>query len=230
MATRRLIPAVPLIIMLLLASALRAEETAAPTNKEEESSTELAKKSQNPVADLISVPFENNFFFNTGAEKRTVWDLNIEPVIPIHLTDDWNLITRTIVPVINLPSVAPGVDHAAGLGDINPTFFLSPSGAKKFIWGAGPTFTFPTATNRLLGMGKYSAGPAAVALTMQGPWVAGALINNQWSFAGWGNHDVNQALLSRSSTTTSATAGTSRALRSSRRTGRPGATTDGRSR
>src|SRR5262245_21268995 len=191
----RTITAVSLVTLLLLASALRAEEPAAPASKEEESSTELAKKSQNPVADLISVPFENNFFFNTGPEKRTVWDLNIEPVIPIHLTDDWNLITRTIVPVLNLPSVAPGFDHAAGLGDINPTVFLSPSGSKKFIWGAGPTFTFPTATSRLLGNGKYSAGPAAVGLTMQGPWVIGVLGNNQWSFAGWGPTRVNQLLL-----------------------------------
>src|SRR5262249_52528047 len=115
------IAVVSLVTMLLFASALRAEEPAAPASKEEESSTELAKKTQNPVADLISVPFQNNFNFNTGPEKRTVWDLNIEPVIPFHLTDDWNLITRTIVPIINLPSVAPGVDHAAGLGDINPT-------------------------------------------------------------------------------------------------------------
>jgi hypothetical protein len=92
-------------------------------------------------------------------------------VIPIHLTDDWNLITRTIVPIINQPPLAPGIDQATGLGDINPSFFLSPSGSKEFIWGIGPTFTFPTASNRLLGMGKWSMGPAAVALTMQGPWV-----------------------------------------------------------
>jgi hypothetical protein len=181
------------VLIVVFASAAWAEDAAKPAA--EESSTELAKKSQNPVADLISVPFQNNFFFNTGPEKRTVWDLNIEPVIPFHLTDDWNLITRTIVPIINLPSVAPGVDHAAGLGDINPTFFLSPSGSKEFMWGVGPTFTFPTATDHLLGMGKWSAGPAAVGLTMQGPWVVGALISNQWSFAGWGDTRVNEFLL-----------------------------------
>ena len=191
----RLFVAVSFVTMLILASALPAEETAAPASKEEESSTDLAKKSQNPVADLISVPFNNNFFFNTGPEKVTVWDLNIEPVIPIHLTDDWNLITRTIVPVINQPSVAPGVDHAFGLGDINPTFFLAPSGSKEFMWGVGPTFTFPTATRTLLGSGKYSAGPAVVALTMQGPWVIGVLMNNQWSYAGWGHTRVNQLTL-----------------------------------
>ena len=179
----------------LLASPLRAEQAAAPSSGNEESNTDLAKKTQNPVADLISVPFQNNFNFNTGPENRTVWVLNVQPVIPIHLSDEWNLITRIVMPIINLPSLAPGIDHAFGLGDINPTFFFSPVGSEKFIWGAGPTFTVPTASSRLLGNGKYSAGPAAVALTMQGPWVVGALVNNQWSFAGWGKDEFNQLLL-----------------------------------
>jgi len=186
---------VAVIAALLLATSLRAEDAAAPARSGEDSNSELAKKIQNPVADLISVPFENNFYFNSGPEKRTVWVMNIQPVIPIKLTDDWNLITRTIMPVIHLPSLAPGIDEATGLGDMNPTLFLSPSGSKAFIWGAGPTFTFPTATSLHLGTGKWSAGPAAVALTMQGPWVAGALINNQWSFAGWGSRRVNAMLL-----------------------------------
>jgi hypothetical protein len=184
-----------LIFAVLLASPLRAEQAAAPTSGNEESNTELAKKTQNPVADLISVPFQNNFNFKTGPENRTVWDLNVQPVIPIHLSEDWNLITRIIMPIINQPSLAPGIDHAFGLGDINPAFYFSPVGSEKFIWGAGPTFTFPTASNRLLGNGKYSAGPAAVALTMQGPWVVGALANNQWSFAGWGKDEFNELLL-----------------------------------
>jgi len=184
-----------LTFAVLLASALRAEQAAAPASGNEESNTDLAKKTQNPVADLISVPFQDNFNFNTGPENRTVWVLNVQPVIPIHLSDDWNLITRITMPIINLPSLAPGIDHAFGLGDINPTFFFSPVGSEKFICGAGPTFTFATASNRLLGNGKYSAGPAAVALTMQGPWVVGALVNNQWSFAGWGKDEFNQLLL-----------------------------------
>src|SRR5262249_8480679 len=111
------------------------------------------------------------------------------------LTEHWNLITRTIVPIVDQPSLAPGVPQIYALGDVNPTFFLSPVGSKKFIWGLGPTFTLPTASNRLVGSGKWSAGPAAGALTMRGPWVVGALLNNQWSFAGWGHNDVNQALL-----------------------------------
>jgi hypothetical protein len=125
---------VGLVLCVLLANPLHAEEAAAPASGNEESNSDLAKKTQNPVADLISVPFQNNFNFNTGPEKRSVWDLNIQPVIPIKLTDDWNLITRTIVPIINQPPLAPGVPQATGLGDINPSFFLSPSGSKEFIW------------------------------------------------------------------------------------------------
>jgi hypothetical protein len=147
------------MVAVLLASPLRAEEPAAPASGDSESATDLAKKTQNPVADLISVPFQNNFNFNTGPEKRSVWVLNIQPVVPIKLTEDWNLITRTIVPIINQPPLAPGVDQATGMGDINPSVFLSPSGSKEFIWGIGPTFTFPSATNRLLGSGNGAPGP-----------------------------------------------------------------------
>jgi hypothetical protein len=182
-----------LALALLLASPLCAEETgSAPAGASE---TELAKKTQNPVADLISVPFQNNFNFGTGPDDDTVWVMNVQPVIPIRLTEHWNLITRIIVPIINQPSLAPGLDHAFGLGDINPSLFLSPSGSKRLIWGVGPTFTFPTASDAALGSGRYSAGPTAVLLTMQGPWVVGALVNNQWSFAGWSSRDVNQMLV-----------------------------------
>jgi hypothetical protein len=168
---------------------------ASPLLAAEQSATDLAKQTQNPVADLISVPFQHNFNFNTGPENRTVWVMNVQPVIPITLGPHWNLITRTIMPIINQPSLAPGIDHAFGLGDINPTLFLSPVGSEKFIWGVGPTFTFPTATSKELGSGEWSAGQAAVALTMQGPWVAGILAQNQWSFAGWSDHDVNALLM-----------------------------------
>jgi hypothetical protein len=161
----------------------------------EESQEVLAKQAQNPVAKLISVPFQNNFNFGVGPNNAVQYVLNVQPVIPITLSEDWNLITRTILPIINQPSPAPGVRSAFGLGDINPTFFLSPAKSGKFIWGLGPTLTFPTATDPLLGAGKYSAGPAAVALTMQGHWVIGALANQQWSFAGWGNQDVSAMLI-----------------------------------
>lgn len=156
---------------------------------------DLAKKTQNPVADLISVPFQNNFLFDTGPRNKTVWNLNFQPVIPISLTEHWNLISRTIVPILNVPSLAPGLDHEFGMGDINPTLFLSPKDSGKLIWGVGPTMTLPTASTRALGSGKWSAGPSAVGLLMAGQWVVGALANNQWSFAGWGDEDVNQLLV-----------------------------------
>jgi len=166
----------------------------------EESATDLAKKTQNPVADLISVPFQNNFnfFHNTlgeGSRDAAVWIMNVQPVIPIRLTDDWNLITRTIVPIINQPALFRGGENAFGMGDINPSLFLSPSKPGKFVWGVGPTMTFPTATESELGSGKWSAGPAAVGLFMDGPWVVGALANQQWSFAGWGGADVDAMLI-----------------------------------
>ena len=165
---------------------------------EEESATELAKKTQNPVADLISVPFQNNFNFNTGSKDATVYILNVQPVIPIKLSEDWNLITRTIVPIINQPSLFPEPskfsESAFGLGDINPTLFLSPGKPGKFIWGLGPTFTIPTATDSNLGNGEFTMGPAGVALVMHGPWVFGALANQQWSVTGWGD-SVSQLLI-----------------------------------
>jgi hypothetical protein len=159
------------------------------------SEEELAKIAQNPVANLISVPFQNNFNFGIGPNKATQWDLNFQPVIPITLNEDWNLITRTILPIINQPSPARGIRSAFGLGDINPTLFISPAGSKKFIWGLGPALTFPTATDPMLGNGMYSAGPGVVALTMQGHWVIGAVGNNQWSYAGWGPKSVNSFLV-----------------------------------
>jgi hypothetical protein len=161
----------------------------------QQTESDLAKQTQNPVADLISVPFQNNFNFSAGTKDQTVYVLNVQPVIPIRLTEDWNLITRTIAPIINQPSLFEGTDSAFGLGDLNPTFFLSPAKPGEVIWGVGPTFTLPTATDSLLGTSKWSMGPAAVALSIQGPWVFGALANQQWSFAGWGDQDVSQLLI-----------------------------------
>ena len=139
---------------LFIGSHVHAEEEAA---KSEESTEELTKKTQNPVADLISVPFQSNFNFGAGPRHALLYVLNVQPVVPIKLTEDWNLITRTIVPIISQGSLAPGIDHVGG--DINPSLFLSPSKPGKLIWGVGPTMTFPTASDRLLGSGKWSMGP-----------------------------------------------------------------------
>lgn len=163
--------------------------------------SDLAKKTQNPVADLISVPLQSNFNIGAGSKDKMIYILNVQPVIPMRIADDWNLITRVVMPIINQPSLFPtfgGALHSTtgtGFGDFNPTFFLSPAKPGGVIWGVGPTLTLPTATDRDLGSGKLSMGPAGVALTMQGPWVFGALMNNQWSVAGWGDKAVNAMLL-----------------------------------
>jgi hypothetical protein len=161
----------------------------------QEDETELAKRAQNPVADLISVPLQHHFNFGAGAEDATVYVLNVQPVIPFRLTEDWNVIARIITPIINQPALFAGGDSAFGLGDLNPTFFLSPARPGAVIWGVGPTFTLPTATDAQLGSRQWSLGPAAVGLTIQGPWVFGALVNQQWSVAGWGETDVSQLLI-----------------------------------
>ncbi|MCK5710268.1 MAG: neuromedin U [Deltaproteobacteria bacterium] len=145
---------------------------------------DLAKQAQNPIANLISVPFQNNINFGLGPHDRTQNLLLIQPVIPIRLTDGLNLITRTIAPVLYQPDVESNSGGEFGLGDINESLFFSPSKPSKIVWGVGPIVQFPTATHNVLGTGKWEAGPTAVALTMPGHWVIGALINNLWSFAG----------------------------------------------
>lgn len=121
----------------------------------------LAKETQNPIANLISFPLQNNFNFGLGPSRVTQWVMNVQPVIPVPLDRDWNLITHTILPVIDQPSIAPEAPSSFGLGDLKPTF------------------TLPTATDRLIGQQMWCAGPAVVGLTMQGPWVVGALARQQ---------------------------------------------------
>jgi len=160
-----------------------------------EDKADLAQAAQNPVADLISLPLQNNTNFGVGPGDDVQNVLNIQPVIPIGLSENWNLITRTIAPVIYQPELVPGTGSEFGLGDINTTLFLSPGRPGKIIWGAGPVFSFPTASDRVLGTGKWGIGPSLVVLTIQGPWVVGGLANNLWSYAGDDDrNDVNQFL------------------------------------
>ncbi|UCE94394.1 MAG: hypothetical protein JSV73_03720 [Flavobacteriaceae bacterium] len=152
----------------------------------------LAQAAQNPVGDLISVPLQNNTNFGFGPYDRTQNVLNIQPVVPIGLGSDWNLITRTIFPVTTQPDFFSESGSTTGLGDVNFTAFVSPAKPGKFIWGAGPAIILPTATDETLGSGKWSAGPSVVGLTIQGPWVAGLLVSQVWSFAGQSDRgDVN---------------------------------------
>ena len=171
--------------------ALVAVSAAQPAREEE-----LAKETQNPVSELISVPFESNFNFGVGPNDDLQYILYVQPVVPFRLSEDWNLITRTIIPLIDQPELGPGVGDVFGLGDIQLSAFLSPAKSGALIWGIGPIFQFPTATDDALGSDKWSAGPTAAALTIRGPWVAGALVNHRWSFAGDDDRaDVNQTLI-----------------------------------
>lgn len=163
------------------------------------SNEELAKKLSNPVASLISVPLQNNSDFGIGPVDDGFRNtLNIQPVIPISLTTDWNLISRTILPVVYQDEIFPGSADQFGFGDTLQSFFLSPKapGAGGLIWGVGPVLLLPTATDDLLGGGKWGAGPTVVALKQDGPLTVGILANHVWSFAGDADRaDVNQTFL-----------------------------------
>jgi hypothetical protein len=143
---------------------------------------DLSQQIQNPVASLISVPFQNNTNLNLGVYDRTQNILNIQPVVPIQLSKNINMIVRVIAPIIWQPIGKD--DTKTGLGDIIPTFFFTPAKSGKIIWGIGPVFSLNTATDRVLGYGKWGAGPSFVVLTQPSPWTIGLLANNIWSFAG----------------------------------------------
>lgn len=159
-------------------------------------SSDIAKQAQNPIANLISVPLENDFNPHTGVNKEDSYVFEMKPVVPFRLSNDWNLITRTIIPVIQVPDLAPGVHGTGGLGDVQESLFLSPTKVGPVIWGAGPVISFPTATENTLGTKKLSLGPTVVVLRSQGHWLFGALAQNLFSVAGpSGRPDVNQMLL-----------------------------------
>jgi hypothetical protein len=158
---------------------------------EQANAAELAKKLQNPIADLISVPIQNNWDFGIGLTDAMRYTANIQPVIPVSLTRYWNLIIRTIVPVIYAESPIPDGDSTAGLGDITQSFFFSPKAPTRggWIWGVGPVFLYPTATDDVLGAGKFGLGPTAVMLKQQHGWTYGMLANHIWSVTGESHRD-----------------------------------------
>lgn len=168
------------------------------TASAQESSADLAKKLSNPVAAMISVPFQFNYDEGFGPNDGERATLNIQPVIPISLNDDWTMISRTILPVIWQNDIAGPSGEQFGLGDITQSLFFSPSnpGPSGIIWGAGPVFLVPTGTDDLLGSGKWGAGPTGVVLKQMGGWTVGALANHIWSFAGDGDRaDVSSTFL-----------------------------------
>jgi hypothetical protein len=174
--------------LVLTTTALCAPEAA---TDEQAQNAELAKKLANPVAALISVPIQNNWDFGIGPADAMRYTANIQPVIPFSVSEDWNLITRTILPVIYAESPTLGGSDKSGLGDIVQSFFFSPKQPTSGGWilGAGPVALYPTATETELGTGKFGLGPTALLLKQAHGWTYGVLGNQLWSVAGAGGRD-----------------------------------------
>ena len=155
-----------------------------------ESEAELAKKLSNPVANLISAPIQYNSVTGLGPNNANVNVTNIQPVIPIHLDAQTNIISRTILPIVNYERPAPGVSGQSGIGDVLQSFFYSPVAlADGWVWGAGVAINAPTANKQELGTGKWSAGPTGVLLKQTDGWTYGILANKLNSFAGQSNRE-----------------------------------------
>ena len=145
---------------------------------------ELSQLAQNPIAKAISLPFQNNLNFGVGPHNDEQDTLNIQPVLPFNVGNDWNIIARAIIPLEYEPPIGQATSSMVGLGDTSLALYLSPSHAGEIIWGIGPAFAFATASHEELGQGKFDAGLSAVALTIQGHWLIGALLTDIASVAG----------------------------------------------
>jgi hypothetical protein len=160
---------------------------------------QLAKQLSNPVAALISVPFQANWDFGSGDGSGQKFTLNFQPVVPISISQDWNLIIRTILPIVDQTGVfGSGSGSQSGLGNTTQSFFLSPKepGPGGLIWGLGPVGYYPTATDSLIGPEKWGLGPTLVALVQKGGWTAGVLANQIWSVGGDSNEqNISAAFL-----------------------------------
>jgi hypothetical protein len=146
------------------------------------SQADLAKQLANPISSLISVPFQFNWDTGIGPKDADRVTLNVQPVVPFSLNEDWNLISRTILPITYLGSTADGVDSAFGLGDTVQSFFFSPKKPTKGGWtsGFGPVLLLPTATEDAFKSKQWGLGPTAVALRQHDGWTYGALANHIW--------------------------------------------------
>jgi len=176
----------PIILFVLFGfTSLQAQE-----EPKEEEKVDLKQAMQNPIASLYVLPFQNNTQFGIGPEKRTQNVTNIQPVIPVGIGKNVNLIVRTIIPLTNQP-IADN-ESKFGLGDVALSLFFTPKKPGKLIWGVGPAIGLPTATDPVLGTGKWSAGPAIIALIQPNGWTFGFTVQNTWSFAGKSERqDVN---------------------------------------
>jgi hypothetical protein len=161
----------------------------------DEAKPSLSQQLANPIANLTSVPIQYNALFGGGRDGKAMASvLDIQPVIPFRLNEDWNLITRTILPVTSVDSLNNSRDHVTGLADTQMSLFLSPqaAGPGGLIWGVGAVVNLPTATDPLLGTNKWGAGPSAVGLVQKGAWTVGLLANQMWTFDG---NDINKSFI-----------------------------------
>ena len=178
----------PMVLVVVMATALSAwaqEPATGGASEQQDQTSELAKKTQNPVADLTIMPLQYNIDYGIGPAGASQQTLKFMPVIPFSLGPDWNLITRTIIPWIDAESPVEGGEDKSGLGDIQQSFFFTP---KKpvggWILGAGPIIQYQSATDDALGSEKWGAGPSVIALQQKNGWTIGTLANHVWSFAG----------------------------------------------
>ncbi len=188
---------VSMTLALAAAATVRAQEAAEMSDADK--AAELAKKLANPVASLISVPVQFNYDEYGGAnDGASVSSINVQPVIPFAINEEWNLITRTIVPLIDKQDFPVSAMNKSGLGDIVASQFFSPAQptASGWIWGAGPVELLPTTTDEALGGEKWGLGPTGVALKQKGAWTFGLLANHIWSVAGDDSRaDINATFL-----------------------------------
>jgi len=151
---------------------------------------DLAQELTNPIADLMTIPIQMTTDQKIGPDnKGSKIQTNIQPVIPVDALDDWNILTRTIMPVVKQDKIYPGAGSQFGLGDTSVSLFFSPKKSDGLIWGAGPIILLPTATDSLLGGKKWGVGPAGIVLKMIGNWTVGGLANHVWSVAGDSKRD-----------------------------------------
>lgn len=169
----------------ITSSSAQAESLAGNTSSEK-SEAELAQELTNPVADIITLPMQFNFNEKIGPRSRgQSYGLSFQPVVPIHLNQEWNIISRTIIPILAQQKVFEDTGRQLGLSNIQQSFFLSPKQPNSnIIWGIGPILYLPTATQRGLGTDQTGAGPTGVLLSINGPWTVGVLANQVWKIMG----------------------------------------------
>lgn len=174
--------------VLLALCALAATNIAAA---QDQAAGDLAKKAQNPIASMISVPIQSNINFDWGPEEDTFAVTNIQPVLPFKLNDDWNIVTRTVLPIVSQPRLSPDLGRKNGTGDTLFTAFFVPADSGAWTWGVGPVIQLPTTSNSRLGADEWGAGASFVALKMPGRWVVGGLVSNVWGIGEDPGNDVN---------------------------------------